>query len=86
MPKVVKLYISSALIGFVAAAAFVGLILVLDVAGIGHLVAGSDVAVMAVVVFWILNGIVFSGVQFAYRITILARRATQEGNSDTHSS
>lgn len=72
MPRVVRLYVKSALTGFAAAGAFVFLVLWLNVANLWHLVSGSDVAVMAVAVFWVLNGIVFSGVQFAWAITAMA--------------
>ncbi|MEP2640559.1 hypothetical protein [Roseobacter sp.] len=72
MPRVVRLYIKSAMIGFAVAAVFVALILWLNVANLGHLVSTSDVAVLAVTVFWVLNGIVFSGVQFAWAITAVA--------------
>ncbi len=80
MPRVVRLYIKSALTGFAVAGAFVALVLWLNVANLGHLVATSDVAVMAVVVFWVLNGIVFSGVQFAWAITAVA---AQDDADDT---
>ena len=73
MPRGVRLYFVSALTGFAAAAAFVALILWFNVGNLWHLVSGSDVALMAVFVFWALNGIVFSGVQFAWGITAAAR-------------
>ena len=76
-PDLIKLYIKSCLIGFVLAAVFVGLVLWFDVAGLGHLIAGSDIGIMAVIVFWILNGIVFAGVQFAIAVMTMA-----EGDDD----
>ncbi len=69
MPRVFRLYLLSALNGFGIALVFVGLILVFNVANLRHLVATSDVGVMATVAFWILNGIVFSGVQFALALS-----------------
>lgn len=72
MPRVVRLYMKSAFTGFAAAGAFVALVLWLNVANLWHLVSTSDVAIMAVAVFWVLNGIVFSGVQFAWAITAMA--------------
>ncbi|MCF2870030.1 hypothetical protein L0664_03025 [Octadecabacter sp. G9-8] len=72
MPDLIKLYIKSCAIGFVLAAVFVGLVLWFDVAGLGHLIAGSDIGVMAVIVFWVLNGIVFAGVQFAIAVMGMA--------------
>lgn len=80
MPRVVRLYMKSAFTGFAVAAAFVALVLWLNVANLGHLVSTSDVALMAVAVFWVLNGIVFSGVQFAWAITAVAEK---EGPDDT---
>ncbi|WP_299967022.1 hypothetical protein [uncultured Roseobacter sp.] len=82
-PRVVKLYVRSAITGFVAAGGFVALVLWLNIANLGHLVAGSDIAVMAVGVFWVLNGIVFSGVQFAWAITAMAE-PTGDGGSGGH--
>ncbi|WP_300056054.1 hypothetical protein [uncultured Roseobacter sp.] len=79
MPRVVRLYVKSALTGFAAAGAFVALVLWLNVANLWHLVSTSDVAIMAVAVFWVLNGIVFSGVQFAWAITAMAAR--QDSNT-----
>ncbi|MCV3272625.1 hypothetical protein [Roseobacter sinensis] len=81
MPRVVRLYMKSAFTGFFAAGAFVALVLWLNVANLGHLVATSDVAVMAVAVFWVLNGIVFSGVQFAWAITAMAARDDRNDDS-----
>lgn len=81
MPRVVRLYVKSAITGFVAAGAFVALILWLNIANLWHLVSTSDVAIMAVVVFWVLNGIVFSGVQFAWAITAMAAREDDDGEN-----
>ena len=72
MPKLIRLYIKSCLIGFVAAAAFVGLMLWFDVMGLWGLVSRSEDGVLAVFVMWVLNGIVFGGVQFAYAIMSMA--------------
>ncbi len=79
MPRLVRLYIHSALIGFLAAAVFVALIYWFNVANLGHLVGGSDIAVMATLAFWVLNGIVFSGVQFGYAIMQMAERDPDDG-------
>ena len=72
MPKLIKLYIKSALWGLVLAALFVALLLWLDVARLGTLVLGSDVAVIAVLALWISNAVVFGGVQFGYAIMAMA--------------
>jgi hypothetical protein len=73
MPRVFRLYLVSALNGFGIALAFVALILIFNVANLRHLVGTSDVGVMATVAFWILNGIVFSGVQFAWALSQMVR-------------
>lgn len=72
MPKLVKLYITHVLIGFAIAAVFVGALLALNVANLWHLVSTSNVGVLAVVILWVANGVVFSGVQFAIQIMFLA--------------
>ncbi|MEM9575931.1 MAG: hypothetical protein AAF999_02830 [Pseudomonadota bacterium] len=73
MPRVFRLYLISALNGFGISLAFVALILVFNVANLRHLVGTSDIGVMATVAFWVLNGIVFSGVQFAWALAQMVR-------------
>ena len=65
MPALVKLYIRQVVTGFGLAALFVGMILWLNVANLGSLIAGSDVGFVAVIMLWFFNGVVFAGVQFA---------------------
>jgi len=65
LPRVVRLYILNCLFGFALSATFTALILWLDVAGIGHLVATVSGGGLAALVFFMLNGIVFAGVQTA---------------------
>lgn len=74
MPKLIRLYIIQVLIGFGIAAAFVGVLLAFNVANLWHLVTHSDMGILAVVVLWVSNGVVFSGVQFAIRIMGMAER------------
>ena len=74
MPKLVRLYITQVLIGFAIAAVFVGALLVFDVAGLWGLVSRDPMGVLAVIVLWISNGIVFSGVQFAIKIMGMAEK------------
>ncbi|NPD15313.1 hypothetical protein HOY34_08890 [Xinfangfangia sp. D13-10-4-6] len=73
MPKLVKLYIQSVAIGFALSAGFVALLLMSNVASVGGLIIGAGamgaVAVAMLVVFF---GILFSGVQFAIRIMMMA--------------
>jgi hypothetical protein len=72
MPKLIRLYITQVLIGFAIAAVFVGVLLALNVANLWHLVTHSDMGVLAVVVLWLSNGVVFSGVQFAISVMRMA--------------
>ena len=72
MPKLVKLYIMQVLIGFAIAAGFVGMLLYFNVANLWHLVTHNDAGIIAVIVLWFANGIVFSGVQFAITIMRMA--------------
>ena len=72
MPKLVRLYIHSVALGFALSAAFTAGLLWLDVAGLGHLVLGSNIGWIAVTMLVVFNGIVFSAVQFAFRIMAMA--------------
>ncbi|MCB1340518.1 MAG: hypothetical protein KDK24_05525 [Pseudooceanicola sp.] len=74
MPRLVRLYIRHCAIGFAISAAFVAMLLRADVAGLGGLVARSDSALLAVLMLWVMNGIVFAGVQFAWAIMAMADR------------
>ncbi|MGI3167803.1 hypothetical protein ACRARG_01540 [Pseudooceanicola sp. C21-150M6] len=68
MPKLIRLYIISVLIGFGIAALFAALLIGLDVGGLRHLVTGSSSGYLAAFLLWFFNGIVFAGVQFAIAI------------------
>ena len=72
MPALVRLYIQSVVLGFAISAGFTGGLLWLDVAGLGHLVQSSDIGWVAAVMLVVFNGIVFSAVQFAFRIMGMA--------------
>lgn len=72
MPKLIRLYITSVLIGFALAAAFVVLLLGLDVAGLRHLVLGTEMGWLGGVMLVAFNGIVFAGVQFGIAVMRLA--------------
>ena len=74
MPKLVRFYIRHTLIGFAAAAVFVGLLLWFNVVNLWHLVSHSDVGVLAVVLLVVFHGIVFSGVQFGIAIMSMAEK------------
>jgi len=72
MPKLVRLYIQSVALGFAVSAGFTAGLLWLDVAGIGHLILASDIGWIAVAMLVVFNGIVFSAVQFAFRVMGMA--------------
>lgn len=65
MPKLVRLYIRQVLVGFVLSAVFVTALLYMNVANLGHLVTHSSGGMLAVLMLWVFNGLVFAGVQFA---------------------
>lgn len=68
MPKLIAMYIKNVLIGFGIAAVFVAMLLWFNVANLWHLVSTSDKGLLAVVILWFANGIVFAGVQFAIAV------------------
>ncbi|WP_293575466.1 hypothetical protein [Phaeobacter sp.] len=72
MPKLVKLYIKNVAIGFGIAGVFVATLLWFNVMNLWHLVASSDSGLLAVLLLWVMNGIVFAGVQFGYAVMSLA--------------
>jgi hypothetical protein len=68
MPKLIRLYITQAAIGFALAGVFVAMLLWFNIANLWHLVTHSDMGFIAVLVLWISNGVVFGGVQFAISV------------------
>lgn len=77
MPKLIRLYIQSIAIGFALSAVFLAMMLWQDVAGLRHLIFGSDMGWLAALMVIMFNGIVFSGAQFA--IVIMRLAADDEG-------
>ncbi len=80
MPKLIRLYIASVAIGFALSAVFLGLLVWLDIAGLGGLVLGSASGGAAALMLFVMNGIVFAGVQFAISISRLADDDTDDDN------
>ena len=78
-PNLMRLYLRHCAIGFALSAVFVGLILWHDVAGLGHLVMGSDIGLMAVFLLWFFNGTVFGSVQFAVSVMLMEDRDKDDG-------
>ena len=72
MPKLIRLYIISALTGFALALAFVAALLALDVANLRHLVLETQTGWLGGLLLVAFNGIVFSGVQFGIAIMRMA--------------
>ena len=79
MPKIFRFYILHCLIGFAISAVFIAGLLYLNVANLWQLIRGSDVGLLALTVFWVLNGIVFSGVQTAVAVMLMAENDEDEG-------
>jgi hypothetical protein len=78
MPKLIRMYITNVLIGFAIAAAFVAMLLYFNLGNLWHLVTHSDMGILAVVILWFANGIVFAGVQFA--IAVMRMKDDDDGN------
>lgn len=72
MPKLIKLYIVNVACGFGLSAVFLAALLWLDVAGIRHLIFGSDMGLIAAAMIFMMNGVVFGGVQFGIAVMRLA--------------
>ncbi len=72
MPKLIALYIRSVAIGFGLSAVFLGLMLWQDVAGLRHLIFGSDMGLVAAAMVFMFQGVIFAGVQFGIAVMLLA--------------
>lgn len=72
MPKLIALYIRSVAIGFGLSALFLALMLWQDVAGLRHLIFGSDMGLVAAAMVFMFQGIIFAGVQFGIAVMMLA--------------
>lgn len=68
LPKLVRHYIKHVLIGFLASAVFVVMLLAFNIGNLWHLISTSPVGLLAALMLWIFNGIVFAGVQFGISI------------------
>ncbi len=68
MPKLIRLYIRHVAIGFALSIGFVTALVGFDIAGIGHLILGSDMGIVALVMLLVFNGLVFAGVQFGFAV------------------
>ncbi|MEM6303301.1 MAG: hypothetical protein AAF744_01180 [Pseudomonadota bacterium] len=68
----IRFFLTQAVIGFIVATVFVAVLLFLNVANLWHLISGSDVGLIALVVFWALNALVFAGAQMAVAVMLMA--------------
>lgn len=84
MPELIRLYITQVIIGFLISAVVVVGILWFNVANLGHLVASSDVGLLAVLLLWVFNGIVIASVQFAIAIMGMAEDDDDDDDDGGH--
>jgi hypothetical protein len=79
MPELVRLYIRQVAIGFAIAAAFVVLLLWLNVGNLQHLIFNAPGGWLALFMLFFFNGLVFAGVQFAIAVMSMAERPDSGG-------
>ena len=79
MPKLIRLYILQVFAGFGLSAMFVGMLLYLNVGNLWHLVTHTSGGLIAVVMLFMFNGVVFAGVQFSITIMRMADNDTPTG-------
>lgn len=72
MPQLVRLYIRNVLLGAVLSALFVAMLLTFNVGNLRHLIFTSDIGVVALVMLFAFNTIVFSAVQFGISVMRMA--------------
>jgi len=72
MPRLIRLYITQVAIGFTISLAFTVLVIVLDIGRLGYLMTHVDGGWLAAFLFFMLNGIVFAGVQFGISVMRMA--------------
>ena len=82
MPQLIRLYIRQVIAGFGISALFVGALLYYNVAGLWGLVSNSDVGIIAVLMLFMFNGIVFAGVQFSIAIMWMNDDTPRGGRRD----
>lgn len=79
MPKIFRFYLTHCVIGFGVAGLFTLGVMYFNVANLWHLISGSDVGFLALILFWVMNGIVFAGVQTGIAIMMMAEKDDDEG-------
>lgn len=76
LPRLVRLYLVNIVIGFGLALVFTGLLIGLDVAGLGRLVRAVPAGWIAVLMLIVFNTVLFAGVQFAIAVMRMADDGT----------
>lgn len=74
MPPLIRLYIIQTAIGFLISLVFTACVVFFDIARVGYLVSNVDGGWLAAFLFFVLNGIVFAGVQFGITVMFMANR------------
>lgn len=80
MPKLIRLYIRQAIYGFGLSAIFVAAILYTNVGNLWHLILGSPMGWVAVVMLFMFHGVVFGGVQFAIAVMRMEKSEDDANN------
>ncbi|WP_372800889.1 hypothetical protein [Paracoccus seriniphilus] len=84
MPRLIRIYIASVLWGICLAAVFTGLLIALDVAGLRHLLMQNSAGHLAIVMLVVFNSIVFSSVQFGFRIMTMHDKTPPPSGKRSH--
>ena len=69
MPKLIRLFVTQAPIGFAIAALLVATLLTFNIGDLRHMVSQSDMRVLTVILMWLFSGIFFGVVQCAIAVT-----------------
>lgn len=72
MPPLIRLYVVHSAIGFAISALFTVLVVSFDIMRLGYLITHVEGGWLAVFMFFMLNGIVFAGVQFGIAVMRMA--------------
>lgn len=79
MPKLIRLFIHSTLIGFGLAVIFVGLLVWQNVGNLAHLVTHTADGPLALALLVMFNGLVFSAAQIAVAVLLMTDKGTSSG-------
>lgn len=79
MPELVRLYIRNAFYGAGLSLVFLAMLLGFNVANLRHLILGSDIGYIAILLLFVFNTLVFAGVQFSIAVMRMAQDDTPPG-------